>query len=217
MIEAVIFDMDGLLIDSEPLWKEAEIEVFNKVGVPLTEELATQTTGLRTDEVVQHWHRQYPWDSPSQQEVHKQVDDTVLALIKQKGIPKEGVSEVVALCESLSFPLAIASSSSTAIIMAVVDKLGLGNKMKVIHSAELEPYGKPHPGVYINAANKLGVSPHACLTFEDSINGVISSKAAKMYCIAVPEPELRNDKRYGIADIVIDSLLKVTADMIQNI
>ena len=69
MIEAVIFDMDGLLIDSEPLWQEAEIEVLNKVGVPLTVEMTKQTMGLRTDEVINYWHRKYPWETPSQQDI----------------------------------------------------------------------------------------------------------------------------------------------------
>lgn len=217
MIQAVIFDMDGLLIDSEPLWKEAEIKVFNEVGVPLTFEMANQTTGLRTDEVVRYWHRQYPWGSPSQEEVHRQIDETVLELIKQKGVPKEGVSEIIAVCEQLGLPMAIASSSATTIINAVIEKIGIGRKLKIIHSAEFEPFGKPHPGVYINAAQKLGIDPHACLTFEDSANGVLSAKAAKMHCIAVPEPELRQDKRYGIADIIVESLHDVTAGMIQSL
>ena len=217
MIQAVIFDMDGLLIDSEPLWKEAEIKVFNKVGVPLTFEMTNQTTGLRTDEVVQYWHRQYPWESLSQKEVHRQIDETVLELIKEGVMPKEGVYEVIALCERLGLPMAIASSSATAIINAVIEKIGIGHKLKIIHSAEFEPFGKPHPGVYINAAQKFGIDPHACLAFEDSVNGVLSAKAAKMHCIAVPEPELRQDKRYGIADIVIESLHDVTADMIQTL
>ncbi len=217
MIQAVIFDMDGLLIDSEPLWKEAEIKVFNTVGVPLTDGLANQTTGLRTDEVVQHWYRQYPWSSPSQEDVHKQIDESVLQLIKRKGLAKEGVAEVIAVCERLNLTMAIASSSSTKIIMAVVEMLGIEHKLKAIQSAEFEPIGKPHPAVYLNAALKLGIEPQNCLAFEDSVNGVLSAKAAKMRCIAVPEPDQRQARHYGIADIVVSSLRDVTADMIQSL
>jgi mannitol-1-/sugar-/sorbitol-6-/2-deoxyglucose-6-phosphatase len=216
MIRAVIFDMDGLLIDSEPLWREAEVNVFSDIGVPLTFEKAAQTTGLRIDEVVKYWHERHPWKSPSQTEVHKRIDQEVLNLIKQKGMPKDGVEDVIALCAKFDLPMAIASSSSTKIIMAVIEKLGINNKLKVIHSAEFEEFGKPHPDVYINAARKLGVSPSNCLTFEDSVNGVISAKAAKMHCIAIPEPELRGDKRFGIADIEVASLKDVTSDMIKN-
>ena len=101
---------------------------------------------------------------------------------------------------------ALASSSSYRIIDAVVDKFGLRNRFELIYSAQEEPFGKPHPGVYISAAQKLGVTPESCLAIEDSINGVVSAKAAKMKCIAVPEPAARNDRRYGIADVVLDSL-----------
>lgn len=216
MIQAVIFDMDGLLIDSEPLWKEAEMQIFNSVGVPLTLEMTDQTMGMRTDEVVKHWHRQHPWDSPDLETVTKQVNATVLELIKQKGQPKEGVEHVIRICEELDLPMAIASSSTLEIISAVVEKFEIGHKFKIIHSAEFETYGKPHPAVYINAAKKIGVDPHHCLAFEDSANGVLSAKAAKMHCIAVPEPELRGDKRYGIADKIVNSLSDITSDMIKT-
>jgi HAD superfamily hydrolase (TIGR01509 family) len=185
--------------------------------VPLTAEMAGQTMGFRTDEVVDYWRRQYPWESPSSQDVHRQIDDAFLELLKEKGVPKAGVHEAIAICEQLGLPMAIASSSSAQIIDAVIEKLGISSKMKVIHSAEFEPYGKPHPAVYISAAQKLGVRPHECLAFEDSVNGMVSAKAAKMRCIAVPEPEFRTDKRYGIADLVVDSLLDVTVDVVRSI
>lgn len=216
MIKAVIFDMDGLLIDSEPLWKAAETEVFNSVGVPLTDKMALETTGLRTDEVVRYWHHRYPWDAPSIEEIRKKLDLKVLEEVKKHGNPMKGVSEIIAVCESLNLPMAIASSSSIAMIEAVVEKLGIGHKFEIIHSAQFETFGKPHPAVYISAAKKLGVDPEQCLAFEDSANGVLSAKSAKMHCIAVPEPEVRNDKRFGIADRVVNSLNDITSDIIQK-
>jgi len=214
MIEAVIFDMDGLLIDSEPLWQEAEMAVFNKVGVPLTLEMTTQTTGLRTDEVVEYWHKKHPWDSPSQEEVSTLVDSTVIELIRSKGLAKDGVNEAISVCAGL--PIAIASSSSQLLIRTVLEKLGIADKIKVVHSAHDEAYGKPHPAVYISTAEELGVHPNHCLAFEDSANGVLAAKAAKMRCIAIPEPEMRNDKRFGIADIVLHSLHDFTPEMLKG-
>jgi len=73
MIKGVIFDMDGLLIDSEPLWQEAEIETFTRVGVPLTREMTRETMGLRVDEVVEHWFSRYPWEEPSKKEIESKV------------------------------------------------------------------------------------------------------------------------------------------------
>lgn len=216
MVKAVIFDMDGLLIDSEPLWQEAEVDVFNSVGVPLTREMTKQTTGLRTDEVVEYWHKRYPWHHQSLQDVAKLIDTKVIDLIIEKGEPKEGAAQTVAACEKLGLPLAIASSSPMPLIEAVLRKLELAERINVVHSAHDEEYGKPHPAVYISTAKELQVHPESCVAFEDSANGVIAAKAAKMRCIAVPERVLRNDKRFGIADIIIPSLRDFTPQMLQE-
>ena len=216
MIEAVIFDMDGLLIDSEPLWQEAEIEVYGQVGVPLTVEMTSQTIGLRTDEVTRHWHKRFPWKSPSQSEVSRILDETVIKRIIEKGQANDGVDEAIKVCESLGLPMAIASSSPMKLIEAVIAKLGIADKIQTMHSAHNEEYGKPHPAVYLKTANELGVHPEHCLAFEDSANGVISAKAAKMKCIAIPEANARDDKRFGIADIVIHSLLDFAPHMLKD-
>lgn len=215
-IEAVIFDMDGLLIDSEPLWREAEVYVFNNVGVPLTVEMTTQTMGLRTDEVVSYWQNRHPWNTPSKQEVSQQIDGTVIEFIRQKCVAKEGVQEAILLCKEAGLPVAIASSSPMLLITTVLEKLGIANQIDAVHSAHDEAYGKPHPAVYISTAKTLGIQPAHCLAFEDSVNGVISAKAAKMKCIAIPEPNSRNDKRFGIADITLNSLLDFMPEMLKN-
>lgn len=214
MIEAVIFDMDGLLIDSEPLWREAEVKVFKKLGVPLTIEMANQTMGMRTDEVVNYWHRKYPWSTPSQKAVSQGLDETVIEIIRARGQAKEGVNEAIAVCESLGLPIAIASSSPTLLITTVLEKLGIADKIQTVHSAHDEKFGKPHPAVYIKAATELGVHPEHCLAFEDSANGVLSAKAAKMKCIAIPEKQVLEDKRFGIADIILPSLLDFSPHML---
>jgi len=217
MIEAIIFDMDGLLIDSEPIWQEAEMLVLSKVGVPLTVEMTAQTMGLRTDEVVEYWYRRYPWESPSQQVICAEIDAKVVELVEEKGVAKEGVDEAIGVCVSAGLPIAIASSSSKLLIETVVEKLGIKDKISVIHSAHDEPYGKPHPAVYISTAQDLGAHPNHCLAFEDSTNGVLSAKAAKMKCIAIPAPEAREDKRFGIADVILDSLKDFSPQMLDNL
>jgi HAD superfamily hydrolase (TIGR01509 family) len=206
MIRAVIFDMDGLLIDSEPLWRIAEIEVFNAVGVPLTEAMALSTMGMRTDEVVEHWFARYPWQDASLKEVEARITDRVIDLVRERGAPMPGVREVIASLQERGYPLAIASSSSSEIIAAVVHQIGVAGAFQILQSAEHEPYGKPHPGVYIAAARALGVAPSDCLAFEDSANGVLAAKAARMACIAVPDPAVRDDRRFCIADTVLGSL-----------
>lgn len=216
MIDAVIFDMDGLLIDSEPLWRIAEIDVFTPIGVPLTEEMAISTMGMRTDEVVTHWYAQYPWLDPSLKEVEARITSRVIELVGERGEALPGVHELIAALRARSLPLAIASSSASEIIAAVIEQIGLAGIFDVVQSAEHEPYGKPHPGVYLAAANALGVAPTACLAFEDSANGVLAAKAARMRCIAVPAPIVRDDRRFCIADAILNSLTEFKLEMLDQ-
>jgi mannitol-1-/sugar-/sorbitol-6-/2-deoxyglucose-6-phosphatase len=206
MIDAVIFDMDGLLIDSEPLWRIAEIDVLTPVGVPMTEEMAFSTMGMRTDEVVEHWFARYPWVGPSLKEVEARITARVIELVRERGKALPGVYEIIDRLTERAMPLAIASSSSSEIIAAVIQQIGLEGRFQVVQSAEHEPYGKPHPGVYIAAARGLNVAPSNCLAFEDSANGVLAAKSARMRCIAIPEHAVRDDRRFLIADAVLNAL-----------
>lgn len=217
MVKAVILDMDGLLIDSEPLWEEAELIVFSKLDVPLVAEMTKQTMGLRVDEVVQYWFTRYPWKDITQKEVEAQIVNKVIELVIKKGNSRKGVNEFIAIFKRKGLPLAIASSSNTDIINAVIGKLGISKDIDIIHSAEHEPYGKPHPAVYITAAEKLGILPQYCLAFEDSPNGVLAAKAARMKCVAVPDEKLKKDKRFYIADKVINSLLEFTEEDLNDL
>src|SRR5918998_6426430 len=94
-VDAIIFDMDGLLIDSEPLWRIAEIEMLSAVGVPITEEDAVQTTGLRTDEVVELWYARYPWSEPPQKEIEARIVTRLIALTRERGRVMPGVHETL--------------------------------------------------------------------------------------------------------------------------
>ena len=205
-IQAVIFDMDGVLIDSEPFWQEAEQEAFAKVGIALTQEQMRQTTGLREDEVIEYWYARYPWEGHAKKEIGKAIVEGVIARVRERGKKLPGVDQALADLREAGLPLALASSSELDIINTVLDTLDLRGYFDAIHSAEHEPYGKPHPGVYILAAKKLNIAPEYCLAIEDSFNGLLSAKAAKMKCIAVPEAYLMDDKRFAIADKVLSSL-----------
>jgi sugar-phosphatase len=205
-VGAVVFDLDGLLIDSEPFWRRAEMEVFATVGVELTEAETRQTMGLRIDDAVDHWFVRRPWVGMTPGEVERAVTTRVAELIEAEGEPMPGVRAVIDLCRHLSIPMAVCSGSYAVVIEAALDRLGITDAMSAWHSAEWEPLGKPHPGAYLSTAAKLGVDPLACLAFEDSFNGAISAKAARMRVVAVPEPAAVDSPRWGFCDLVLASL-----------
>lgn len=206
MIEAVIFDLDGLLIDSEPLWQEAEILIFKQVNLVLTSELCRQTQGLRIDEVVDYWYRQYPWTNLSKLEVEELIVNKVIELIHLKGQPLPGVAQAIAFVKNQNVKIALASSSTSQIIQAALQKLNLTEVFVEIYSAESEMLGKPHPGVYSTTAQKLNVPPQSCLALEDSLNGVLAAKAAHMKCVAIPEAIQQKNPQFAIADLILKSL-----------
>jgi sugar-phosphatase len=207
MIKAVIFDMDGVLIDSMPYWKEAIKETVTDIGSGFTEELWQDIKGKRLDEVVFYWKKHRPWSKKyTTKEVEKQVLENVIALVKDEGKALPGVYKVLKYIQAKSIPMAIASSSYMSLIEVVTEKLNIASFFKIIHSAEKEEKGKPHPGVYIHTAEKLQVDPTDCMVFEDSINGMIAAKAAKMICVAIPDQENKNDPKVQIADFVLSSL-----------
>lgn len=213
MIKAVIFDMDGLLIDSEPLWQESEIEVFGKVGLQLTRTMCLETMGMRVDAVVDYWHERHPWENVSKKEIEDGIIDEVVERILQKATPKEGVASAISFMQDKGARIALASSSSYRIIRAVLEKFDLKEKFELIHSAEEEQHGKPHPAVYLTTARKLQVVPEVCLAVEDSFNGVLSAKEAGMRCIAVPDAFTHTDPRFELADIRLNSLSEINDEV----
>jgi mannitol-1-/sugar-/sorbitol-6-/2-deoxyglucose-6-phosphatase len=214
MIEAVIFDMDGVLIDSEPLWRKAERLVFSKVNIQLTEEINTQTIGLRTDEVVEYWYKKHPWNHMSREEITRDIESTVEHLILTEGQAMEGYREAIRFFLDRGIKTGLASSSHLQLIQTVLKKLDITDLFSVIHSAEFEEFGKPHPGVYLTTAKKLGVSPPNCLAIEDSLNGLKSARAAGMKTIAMPAPFHRNNPEFDMADKLIHSLEEIQPQLI---
>jgi sugar-phosphatase len=216
-IRAVIFDMDGLLIDTEPIWRRVEIAVFGELGLHLTEEQCMQTMGVRVPEVVALWYSRHPWSGPSIDEVTRRIEDGVIQYVVREGEPNPGVHEALAAVRAADLPIAIASSSSVEMIQAVVDRLGIGPLIQVICSGEHEERGKPFPDVYLTTARQLGVPPSACLALEDSPNGVLAAKAAGMYCIVIPDRFLADDPRMEAADLRLTSLLNLTPELLEEI
>lgn len=214
-MKAAIFDMDGLLIDSEPLWQEAEIAVFTSVGVPLTRELCRETTGLRLDSVVRFWLERYPWQGASPQVIEARILEAVTNLIVERGQPMPGVKRAVDLLKAAQYELAVASSSPMTLIQTSLETFGMSDYFSLLHSAEAESEGKPHPGVYLSTMSRLGVSPGNCIAFEDSAIGVRAAKRAGAQVFAVPDPAHASDPGFTEADVVLSSLTDFSLDLVR--
>tara|TARA_B100000780_G_scaffold277897_1_gene249769 strand:+ start:1762 stop:2415 length:654 start_codon:yes stop_codon:yes gene_type:complete len=206
MINAVIFDMDGLLVDSEPTWRKVEIACFAKVGLTLTEDDCKQTMGLRIDEVVDYWFEKHPWEGMTTAEMTTYIVDEMERELRENAVPMPGVMEVIQQLKNEGYKMAIASSSQMRLIDAVMEKLDLDQLIGVRCSAETEDYGKPHPAVFITAAHWMNTNPENCVVFEDSLHGVVAAKAAKMKCIAVPDEVDYKKPQFAIADQLLKSL-----------
>jgi sugar-phosphatase len=213
-IAGVIFDLDGLLIDSEPIWRQAEIEIFGHLGLELTDDDVRETMGLRIDEAVRHWWERFPWAAPAPAEVAARITARVAELVAAEGRPMPGALEAVSLCVRALIPVAVCSGSSEVVMVAALRRLGLESDIAAWHSAEFEAYGKPHPGAYLTTAAKLGLDPLDCLAVEDSFNGAIAAKAARMRVVVVPEPATRASPRWGFCDACIDSLEEFGPDLL---
>ncbi|HDT2316140.1 TPA: hexitol phosphatase HxpB [Klebsiella aerogenes] len=210
-ILAAIFDMDGLLIDSEPLWDRAELEVLDSLGVDISrrDELP-DLLGLRIDLVVDLWFAQQPWRGPDRAEVTASIIRRTIQLVEESRPLLPGVREAVALCKAQGLKIGLASASPLHMLEKVLEMFELRDQFDALASAEHLPYSKPHPQVYLDCAAKLGIAPMSCVALEDSVNGMIASKAARMRSIVVPEAENSRDPRFVLADVKLTSLQQLT-------
>ena len=180
-IHAAIFDMDGLLIDSEPLWDKAELEVMASLGVDISRRHEMpDILGLRIDLVVDLWFAQQPWKGPDRAEVTARIINRAIQLVEEARPLLPGAREAVAMCKAQGLKIGLASASPL------------------------------HPQVYLDCAARLSVSPMHCVALEDSVNGMIASKAARMRSIVVPEAENSRDPRFVLADVKLATLESLT-------
>lgn len=191
-IEAIIFDMDGVIIDSEQIWKRAEREVFSSVGVKLSEELCKITETLTTTEVTEFWFNRYPWEDKTLKEVENGVIERVTSLIEKEGTAIGGIGEFIKSLKCKGYKIGLATNSPSVLIPVVLNKLKLHNYFDATSSAEHELEGKPSPYVYLTVAKKLNVKPENCVAIEDSSSGLLAAKKAGMKTVLIHKDQENN-------------------------
>jgi mannitol-1-/sugar-/sorbitol-6-/2-deoxyglucose-6-phosphatase len=217
MINTVIFDMDGLLIDSEPLWYEAALEVMNAYGLDMDEKTYATTVGLRTKEFLEHWFSIYGLQFVSLSEAENEITRRVITKVCKRGKAMPGVHEVITLFKEKGLRMGLATSSPSALIDVVIKQFGLSGTFEATASAEHLPYGKPHPQVYLDCAGQLGVKAVECLCLEDSFNGMLSAKSARMRCVVVPAAESFHLPHWAAADACIPSLSDLNQELLDRL
>ena len=206
ILNTVIFDMDGLLIDSEPLWYEAAQESLKQFNVHIEEDEYNTTTGLRTPEFLQHWFKVFDINEKYLSSTEEDILKRVTQKITSKGNMMDGVEHALNIFSDAGFKIGLASSSPHSVIDSVLEKIQLKNSFTAVSSAEHLLYGKPHPQVFLDCAAALKSEPTNCICIEDSFNGLIAAKAAKMKCIIVPHSSQYEMDKWNIADLKLKSL-----------
>lgn len=202
-MQAVIFDMDGVIVDSENLWKQAEYEVFTSLGVIVTEEHSQVTKSMTTSEVTKFWYDKYPWKDKDLDTVEQSVVSRVIELIETEECQISGVKSFIEKLRAEKYKIGLATNSPSRVIPSVLRKLDIIHLFDTISSAEFELKGKPDPAIYYETAKRLKTNPEDCIVIEDSYTGMLAAKNAGMIVIAFTNGDAEID--FEIADSKIDS------------
>jgi HAD superfamily hydrolase (TIGR01509 family) len=215
-IQAVIFDMDGVLVDSEVYWRESREEFAGELGKVWTMDDQRAAMGRNTVEWAQVMRERLALDM-SLDQIMADVKARVLAHYEQRLPLLPGALEAVQVAGS-AYRIALASGSPIEIIDRVMQLTGLDQVFERIVYADDMPNGKPAPDVYLETARRLDISAAHCVAIEDSSNGVRSAKAAGMYCIAVPSPGFTlPDEIVQMADLMLPSLEGFSLEMVRRL
>lgn len=206
--KAVLFDMDGILINSELYWTKIENQFAKKYGLNYNQGYRRQIMGLSEIELAQIMRQKFKVKK-SVKQIMAERNKMALIIYQKWAQPLPGALSLIKKVKQRDLRTALVSSSPWAWINPILRRFKLKKYLDQIISAEdmKDKRGKPHPAIYLFAARRLKVKPKDCLVFEDSINGIKAAKAARMFCIAVPDRRWIKDWRgVGEANLVVASL-----------
>ena len=216
MIDAVVFDLDGILIHSEEVWDAVRERYVREAGGRYDDEVQRAMMGMSSAEWSRYLH-DHAGVRDSPEEINAEVVRRMLAAYAEELPLIEGAVEAVRRLES-RWPLGLASSSNRPLIDTVLDLAGLTASFRVTVSSEEVARGKPAPDVYLEAARRLGLAPARCAAIEDSHSGIASARAAGMYVVAIPNPSYPpGDDALAAADTVLDSIAALTVELLEAV
>ncbi|AWK51877.1 phosphatase [Clostridium beijerinckii] len=207
-MKAVIFDMDGVIIDSEPIHFEVDMQTMKDLGCNISAKELEKYVGTTNEYMFADIKKNYNISKSIEEIINYKVEKTKQKIIQSDLEPIEGIKELLSELKNKNIPTAIASSSPRSFIDVVVSKFKLQDYFKFIVSGEEVANGKPAPDVYIETAKKLGILPRDCTVIEDSKNGVLAAKAAGMRCIGFQNVNSGNQD-LSMADNIVKSILEI--------
>lgn len=213
-VEAVVFDLDGVIVDSEHVWDEVRQRLAEERGGRWHPDASRDMMGMSSPEWSRYMHEQIGVPG-SPEEINAEVVRRLEAVYRERLPLLPGAAEAV---EALAarWPLGLASSSNRELIDLVLDASGLGPRFAATVSSEEVPRGKPAPDVYLEAARRLGVDPARAVAVEDSENGIKSARAAGMRVVAIPNPQYPPaDDALALADVVLPSVGDLTPELVE--
>jgi HAD superfamily hydrolase (TIGR01509 family) len=216
VIEAVVFDLDGVLLQSEEVWDAVRERYVRERGGRYDEEVQRAMMGMSAPEWSCYLHDEAGVPEPPDA-INRGVVAQMLEAYRRELPLLPGAQETVRRAAA-AFPLALASSSNREIFEAVLRLAGLADCFRATVSSEEVARGKPAPDVYLEAAHRLGVAPDACAAVEDSHAGIRSAKAAGMRVVAIPNASYPpDDEALELADVVVESLEDLTPERIEGV
>lgn len=213
MVEAVVFDMDGVIVDSEQRWEAVRRRLVITSGRAYPDEATRKMQGMSAPEWEAYLHDELGVPG-TPAEIGRRVVAEIEASYRADLPLIPGVDEAVRVLAA-RFPLAVASSSNRELIELALDLAGLADAFQTVVSSEEVERGKPAPDVYLEAASRLGNAPEHCTAVEDSSNGIRSAHAAGMRVVAVPNrayPPAAD--AVELADVVLDSIRELTPEVV---
>ena len=207
-MKAVIFDMDGVIIDSEPIHFEVDMQTMKDLGCEISVEELEKYVGTTNEYMFTDIKKNYNIRKSVEEIINYNVEMVKNKIIQSNLEPIEGIRELLIDLKNKNIPAAIASSSPKDFIDVVVSKFELQDYFKYIVSGEEVANGKPAPDVYIETAKKLGLSPKDCTVIEDSKNGVLAAKTAGMKCIGFQNSNSGNQD-LSKADAIVKSIAEI--------
>lgn len=216
MLKAFIFDMDGVIIDSEPLHFEVDLESALHFGIPMTLEKLEEYVGMTNPEMWKLIYQQFDVKHSVEEMLEYHMKRKISRLQQLQVKPIQGIPNLIHQLKQAEVRLAVASSSPMNFIEAVLQKFNLRSEFDYIISGEEVPHGKPSPDIFLEASRQLHAKPQQCVVLEDSRNGVIAATKASMYCIGFNNPNSgRQD--LSLADETIDSIDQIQVERLQQL